>query len=97
MLTAECGCGTPHRGRPSARDYVIGVSKKDANHTPAPSATKPMSETSSRGEIDAFIERARTTAPDTKGARGRLMFALDATMSRQPTWDRACAIQADMF
>ena len=25
------------------------------------------------------------------------MFALDATMSRQPTWDMACALQADMF
>ncbi len=25
------------------------------------------------------------------------MFALDATMSRQPTWDRACSIQAEMF
>ena len=31
------------------------------------------------------------------GARGRLVFALDATMSRQPTWDMACALQADMF
>jgi hypothetical protein len=30
-------------------------------------------------------------------ARGRLIFALDATMSRQPTWDSACALQADMF
>lgn len=27
----------------------------------------------------------------------RLIFALDATASRQPTWDRACHIQADMF
>jgi hypothetical protein len=31
------------------------------------------------------------------GTRGRLIFALDATMSRQPTWDSACALQADMF
>jgi len=29
--------------------------------------------------------------------RGRLLFALDATMSRQPTWDMACQLQADMF
>jgi hypothetical protein len=33
----------------------------------------------------------------TAGKRGRLVFALDATMSRQPTWDTACALQADMF
>ena len=25
------------------------------------------------------------------------MFALDATMSRQPTWDQACQLQAEMF
>jgi hypothetical protein len=29
--------------------------------------------------------------------RGRLIFAMDATMSRQPTWDRALQIQAEMF
>ena len=29
--------------------------------------------------------------------RGRLIFALDATMSRQPTWDSAIQIQAEMF
>ena len=29
--------------------------------------------------------------------RGRLIFALDATMSRQPTWDAACRLQSDMF
>jgi hypothetical protein len=26
-----------------------------------------------------------------------LLFALDATMSRQPTWDQACVLQAEMF
>jgi hypothetical protein len=53
---------------------------------------------SSRPEIDAFIERVRKLGPaSTGGKRGRLVFALDATMSRQPTWDSACALQADMF
>ena len=27
----------------------------------------------------------------------RLIFALDATASRQPTWDTACQLQAEMF
>ena len=31
------------------------------------------------------------------GGRGRLIFALDATMSRQPTWDTALRLQAEMF
>jgi len=29
--------------------------------------------------------------------RGRLIFAMDATASRQPTWDRAIALQGEMF
>ena len=29
--------------------------------------------------------------------RGRLLFAMDATASREPSWDRACALQAEMF
>ena len=36
-------------------------------------------------------------SPLAPGSKGRLIFALDATMSRQPTWDMACALQADMF
>jgi len=31
------------------------------------------------------------------GERGRLVFAMDATASREPTWDQACHIQAEMF
>lgn len=53
---------------------------------------------SSRSEIDAFLKTARSmTSTRAPGTRGRLIFALDATMSRQPTWDRACELQAEMF
>ncbi len=53
---------------------------------------------SSRQDIDAFIQKVVAT-PVTKaaGRRGRLIFALDATASRAPTWDRACHLQAEMF
>jgi hypothetical protein len=57
-------------------------------------AGKPAA--SSKSEIDTFLERAWTLAPASDG-RGRLIFALDATMSRQPTWDTACKLQAEMF
>ena len=30
-------------------------------------------------------------------ARGKLIFAMDATASRQSTWDSACALQSTMF
>ncbi|MGE0565464.1 MAG: VWA domain-containing protein, partial [Pseudolabrys sp.] len=48
-------------------------------------------------EIEAFLDKVRSLGPATAGVRGRLIFALDATMSRQPTWDTACVLQADMF
>jgi len=66
--------------------------------TPAPAAEGTPAAVSARAEIDAFIKRARTLAPSTEpGKRGRLIFALDATMSRQPTWDTACKLQGEMF
>lgn len=53
---------------------------------------------SARADIDAFLAQVRTLNPTTAaGQRGRLIFALDATMSRQPMWDTACKLQAEMF
>src|SRR5262245_18387217 len=61
-----------------------------ARNAPAPAST--------RAEIDSFLAKVKGLAPSTEaGRRGRLIFALDATMSRQPTWDTACRLQADMF
>jgi len=47
--------------------------------------------------IDAFVEAARRAPAPPPSGRGRLIFALDATMSRQPTWDMAQALQSRMF
>jgi hypothetical protein len=50
------------------------------------------------GLVDAFLDQAKRLGPLEKGAaRPRLVFALDATMSRQPTWDLACRVQGEMF
>jgi hypothetical protein len=57
----------------------------------------PEQTPSAAEDIAAFVAKARAMSPQAAGARGRLVFALDATMSRQPTWDMACALQADMF
>ena len=47
--------------------------------------------------IADFLDKLKA-APVSPGAgRGRLIFALDATASREPTWDRACHIQGEMF
>jgi hypothetical protein len=57
----------------------------------------PEARPSASEDIAAFVAKARAMSPHAAGAKGRLVFALDATMSRQPTWDMACALQADMF
>ena len=48
-------------------------------------------------DLDAFF--AEMTKASTRAATGtgRLIFALDATMSREQTWDMACQMQGDMF
>jgi hypothetical protein len=59
---------------------------------------KQVEKTGNAGDVDAFLQRVAET-PTVKSAetRGRLLFAMDATASREPTWDSACQIQGDMF
>ena len=69
----------------------------DSKRTPVKKARQPQARPQS-GDVDAFLAEARALAPaSTDGGRGRLIFALDATMSRQPTWDTALRLQAEMF
>jgi hypothetical protein len=48
-----------------------------------------------RGDVAAFLNEVK--AEHAVSARGRLIFGLDATASRKETWDRAAALQAEMF
>jgi hypothetical protein len=79
------------------------MSKDRSGCSPAPTPLQSDPPTaaparSSRGEIDHFIDQVKALGSAVEpGQRGRLIFALDATMSRQPTWDEACQLQADMF
>lgn len=68
---------------------------KDGNREQTSVSTK----TSSSGDVSAFVERVRSLAHlrAKAEAKGRLIFSLDATLSRQPTWDMACHLQAEMF
>ena len=71
--------------------------KKTESKTPVPAAERG-SDVSRRDDIDTFLADVRSrpaTLPT--GERGRLLFAMDATMSRQPTWDRALHLQSEMF
>jgi hypothetical protein len=75
--------------KPRSGDAVSAKAEK--------SGTLPQAQTSTADDIAAFVAKARALSPHAPGAKGRLIFALDATMSRQPTWDMACNLQADMF
>ena len=81
---------------------MSGEPVKPKSASAVPPAKKPSSGgadslTSASEDIAAFVAKARAMSPHATGARGRLVFALDATMSRQPTWDMACTLQGDMF
>jgi hypothetical protein len=54
--------------------------------------------TAGANAIDAFVrEVGKLPTNRAPGGRGRLLFAMDATASREPTWDHACTIQGEMF
>ena len=61
-------------------------------------SNKKLPQKSSKTEIDAFLGKISSMPPASPaGGRGRLIFAMDATASRGPTWDKACHIQGEMF
>ena len=79
----------------------MGNHRSDETSNPGRSLNKNPSSApaaSPRAEIDRFLDQVRELGPIVNtGRRGRLIFALDATMSRQPTWDQASKLQAEMF
>lgn len=59
---------------------------------------KKLPSATSQAEVDQFLRTvAQAPVPGVADGRGRLIFAMDATASRQPTWDIASHIQAEMF
>jgi hypothetical protein len=87
-LAASCLVGREH-------DFITRYQTGDVKKVGDDSTKAPAPRGSQNSAIDAFLEKARDVAPT--AARGRLIFALDATMSRQPTWDMAQSIQGEMF
>jgi hypothetical protein len=52
---------------------------------------------SNENDVTSFLDKVKSMAVASPNGQGRLVFAMDATMSRQPTWDRALGFQAQMF
>jgi hypothetical protein len=74
----------PNPGRPPQPSSPNGPARDVAGTAP--------------GALDAFLRQvAATPRKGPAGVRGRLIFALDATASREPTWDQAMRIQSAMF
>jgi hypothetical protein len=82
------------------REVAKGIKafKQVSNTASMTGADEKYPQKSSKAEVDAFLQKVSST-PLTKldGEHGRLVFAMDATASRGPTWDRACHIQGEMF
>jgi hypothetical protein len=57
---------------------------------------KPPARRSSSQDIDRFLQQSRNIS-EFVAKQPRLLFAIDATASRQRTWDRACHVQQEMF
>lgn len=65
-----------------------------ANRITKTSQDKPIS---TRDEVNKFLQKVRQTPVSPSLGKGRLIFAVDATMSRQALWDQASQLQAEMF
>ena len=75
----------------AAPSHILPMADDDDCKDQLPAARKSA-------EIEAFLRQVKTMpAVRPANGRGRLIFALDATASREATWDRACQIQGEMF
>ncbi len=61
------------------------------------SKDKSLSTPSPATQVDAFLRKLATVPAAAASGRGRLIFAMDATASREATWQEAMHIQEQMF
>lgn len=85
-------------GKPTKKTMTVGSSTSDGKPLAAAEhSVVPSEERTSDRDVAEFIAKMKSVGSLSAGARGRLIFAMDATMSRAPTWDMALAHQAEMF
>ena len=60
--------------------------------------TRSKSISTQSSSVKSFLEQAsKIPMPSDSESMGRLIFGMDATASREPCWDIACQLQAEMF
>jgi hypothetical protein len=67
----------------------------DAPRSPSSADAPSPPEPAASADVDAFLADIAQARP--RNGSGRLVVVIDATMSREPTWDAAMAIQSEMF
>ena len=76
----------------------MSKTRDDKLNVPAKPGQDQSPAVSSGGEVTDFLNQVRAMpVTANSGGKGRLIFGMDATMSRQPTWDRALQLQGEMF
>lgn len=72
---------------------------KSGEKSPVKSPEKERQPVAGNRDVQAFLSKvaAMPKAPVRAGEEARLIFALDATASRQATWDAASQLQTGMF
>ncbi|MBO0344760.1 VWA domain-containing protein [Roseibium sp. CAU 1637] len=86
----------------------MSKSSKEPNRSVSAPKPEVQVDVSSADQVSAFLQTAArvpvsgsghqpSVTVSTRSPGGRLIFALDATMSRQATWDQALHIQSEMF
>ncbi len=79
-------------------DQPTRTGKSKVDHTRTSRDDALPSERASGDPVQQFLNQvARTPPPNVGEGRGRLIFSMDATASREPTWDQACQVQGQMF
>ncbi|MGI9491234.1 MAG: VWA domain-containing protein [Geminicoccaceae bacterium] len=79
-------------------DKPIKTDRKQQGDSIASQKGDLPSERQQQDPVQAFLNEVAKTPPPVAGSgRGRLIFAMDATASREPSWDQACQVQGQMF
>jgi len=76
---------------------TVGTPRGQAPATRETHGAREAAATSSAGDVADFVAKMKAVTPRMGPDQGRLIFAMDATMSRQPTWDMALGLQGQMF
>lgn len=72
-------------------------SRQAERSLPSGAGNRSVSRQASSGDVSEFLNKVAAMPAKHPQGQGRLVFALDATASREATWDIAMQLQADMF